>query len=1007
MRRRPLQRSAGRAGRGALAAGLAALALLALAGPAQAQKHQPLGVFGEAAQPAFANSPFGNGAHGLAVDPASGDLLVVDRTEPAGGHGAIRRFKPNGEDDDFSALGTNAIDGSATPQGSFGFFERRAQVAVAPPGAAGAGNIYVTRSSAPYLVDIFGPDGAFKGQLTEYEEVPGEAASLTPLGKACGVAVDGEGAVYVGDEGGDLVHKFAPAGDPPANTDSAANFAVEFTGSGCSLAAGAGPSAGALFVNAVARKVKKLDSESGALEYELATNKARTISVNEASGRLFVAEPPPGVEKVSEVLEYEASGEAAAEVELVSRVSLLEAGSPINVNTEITGIAASPALPPAERLYVSSSFGDVQIGEWGPVEKNPPTIEEEYTSSVGAGEATVNFTIGAEGAPTTYQVEYIDRAAYEAQGGFEGPETLRTPTRSATPSNSTVPYSVPLSGLREGTTYYWRAVAENECPPAEGACGPNQGPRAEFKTSVPHPPQLPDERVWELVSPRFGPAEFAVPGNVGGNAEFSVRPLQATADGEAITYASLTSLGEPELNEAEGAALVSQYLSRRGPGGWSSENLTPNFEEGYARDPVVGFSPDLSEASLITLNPPCAAGAAADLWSLCSLETASRAKTALTGEPAALGSEGGSFCLAYAGASEDFGRVYLMAMNAALLPGDPAPVGKGNMMNLYEWRATAPPGERLRLASVLPGGEAAEKLLPEIPVSTGFGGGKADVKYFQCSMEGTNLRHAVSTDGARAFWTYDGGFATELLARVPGPEGPRTIQLDESRGGGGSGKGVYRDATPDGRYVFFTDQNTLTPAPAQEEDLYRYDVAAGEAEEPGPLQNLTAREGEAARVQGLVGIGEAGDVAYFVAKGVLTTDPNPSTGKSAVAGEGKFNLYAWVEGGGTRFIATLGNADANDWSLDPSAQSARVSPDGQRVAFLSKAPLSGYDNTGPAGEAVSELFSLRPRRRRAALRLLQPDRRAARGPLLGARLPGPLPAAALPAGRRARLLRKR
>src|SRR5580765_6552830 len=56
--------------------------------------------FGSAASPSF-TEPLA-----LAVDPATRDLLVIDSSAKT-----ISRFKPNGEPDNFSALGTNVIDG--------------------------------------------------------------------------------------------------------------------------------------------------------------------------------------------------------------------------------------------------------------------------------------------------------------------------------------------------------------------------------------------------------------------------------------------------------------------------------------------------------------------------------------------------------------------------------------------------------------------------------------------------------------------------------------------------------------------------------------------------------------------------------------------------------------------------------------------------------------------------------------------------------------------------------
>ena len=45
----------------------------------------------------------------------------------------------------------------------------------------------------------------------------------------------------------------------------------------------------------------------------------------------------------------------------------------------------------------------------------------------------------------------------------------------------------------------------------------------------------------------------------------------SSGSGEAATYTSFTSFGK----DAEGAPSASQYLSKRTPGGWSTENISP------------------------------------------------------------------------------------------------------------------------------------------------------------------------------------------------------------------------------------------------------------------------------------------------------------------------------------------------------------------------------------------------------------------------------------------------
>jgi hypothetical protein len=174
--------------------------------------------------------------------------------------------------------------------------------------------------------------------------------------------------------------------------------------------------------------------------------------------------------------------------------------------------------------------------------------------------------------------------------------------------------------------------------------------------------------------------------------------------------------------------------------------------------------------------------------------------------------------------------------------------------------------------------------------------------------------------------------------------------------------------------VYFTSKAALTrqsytgPEPdtgtePPGNDLYRYDV------ETGALADLTT-DAEAAtdgaNVLGVLGAGENGSHVYFVAKGVLSAQENDQ-GKTAQPGLP--NLYVWhetAEGTGTvAFIATLAapeeseevdiqdqrtgaginyRSDVLDWSSDPRASQAYVTPAGTHLAFMSAEPLTGYDN---------------------------------------------------------------
>jgi hypothetical protein len=265
--------------------------------PATASAAPPfLETFGAAAQPSFVE------AEGLAIDQASGTLLAID-----GEANTVSRWNPDGTPADFSALGTNAIDGAPggadeTPEGGLSFGTAgEVQIAVDNSGGANDGNIYVPQAGAR-AVDVFGEDGTFLGQLTESSE----GALVEP----CGVAVDPTGNVYVGDFGG-TIHRYEPAASPPVNGANSANF--PFSGN-CALAAGAGPTDGFLFAAHFLGSVAKLDATTGAEEFVIDDGPTTTLAVDPSSGHLFTA-------REGEVTEFDASGAASA-TELPPAISL-------------------------------------------------------------------------------------------------------------------------------------------------------------------------------------------------------------------------------------------------------------------------------------------------------------------------------------------------------------------------------------------------------------------------------------------------------------------------------------------------------------------------------------------------------------------------------------------------------------------------------------------------------------------------------------------------------------
>lgn len=149
---------------------------------------------------------------------------------------------------------------------------------------------------------------------------------------------------------------------------------------------------------------------------------------------------------------------------------------------------------------------------------------------------------------------------------------------------------------------------------------------------------------------------------------------------------------------------------------------------------------------------------------------------------------------------------------------------------------------------------------------------------------------AVSGDGSRVYWVDRSG---SLLVR----DGGRTLLVDP--------EGEFQAASADGSVAYF----------AKGSHLYRYSLS-GESS-----ADLTPGGG----VQGVLGTSATGAYVYYV------------------DGSG---LQLW-HSGTTKTVAVA--ADPSDYP--PATGTARISADGTRLAFLSSAPLAGYDPEG-----ASELY---------------------------------------------------
>jgi hypothetical protein len=473
---------------------------------------------------------------------------------------------------------------------------------------------------------------------------------------------------------------------------------------------------------------------------------------------------------------------------------------------------------------------------------------------------------------------------------------------------------------------------------------------------------LPDGRAWEIVSPLNKNASIITgingfPGPAGGGV------IQAEERGNSIVYASNGSFEKPL-----GSPEAGQYLSVRGEDGWLTTNINPPmFSETYfilgSGGPYRAFSSDLSHGLLLdgeylpVKNPPLTSDAPVgyqdyylhdnhvdSTFGLKAVLTEALIKNAPSVESSS------EFGFRFEGATPDLGHV-IFSTRAALTP-DAIP-GSVSNLNLYEWS-----GGELQLVNILPG---------EVQGTPGAMLGLNETG----NPSGT---HPMSDSGSVVFFTDMGdlyarrnaGQAQSALGtggECTEAEKACTVQVDASHGGLESGHGEFRTASRDGSRVFFADRRKLTGDSTAvngsgERDLYEYDLTSGR------LTDLTTGDPAGANVQGVMGASEDGSYVYFVASGALAQG----------ASRGPFNLYVWhrnASAGTTRFIAALSgddneerpkgqpeNADvADDWHPEVVDRTARVTPDGLDLVFMSDGSLTGYDSTNAeTGQREQEVY---------------------------------------------------
>jgi hypothetical protein len=863
---------------------------------------------------------------GVAVDDSASltDSAVGDVYVPDEGHKVVDVFHPAA--DGIEHYVTQLPD--PEPGGVPVSFSAPQKVAV----DAANGEVLVQDGS---IVDVFEPTlpgkYAFVRQITGTCPTPGapcKPGEAIPFTGVSNVTVDGgggphSGEIYVADRGAGAVDQFSAAGV----------FLAKLT------ATPAGPfrRPQSVAIDAATQDLyvgdEGVEGEGSAVDVFGPTTVVPDVTVTEATSITPASatlngtvNPAKGGDATCE-FEYGTTTSYGTHAECAgpgsNKAPIPEGEAPIPVSAPVAGLQADTTYH--YRLDATNASKVLNTGQCpedcGEFHTTGPGIREDSVSDVASSSATFEATIDPNGAPTSYYFQFAKEPDFS--GAVDEPAAPGDAIGSGT---TDVPVSRHVQeGLSPSTPYYYRAVAVSELNEGETPT-PFYGPIHTFTTQPAAGFAHPDARQWELVSP---------PDKHGGQLEGdnqSESALQAAAGGGAVTYVA----AGPTEPQPQGFQELMQVLSSRTPSGWVSRDIeVPHLEataagiEGQeyrlfssdltlgALQPFGGFNPSLSaEASEQTayLRSDLAAGNVPCSDSCYRPLVTGKPGFANVPEGTQFGPTGecslaepntmNSFYCGpeFVGASSDLTHI-ILSSSVALTTAVPA---ESPQEVLYEWSEG-----HLRLVSVLPQGEG-EAIV----------GGQLGALTKGSPTKGRSAR-AVSLDGTRVIWQHEEPSSVHIYTTDLSGAHPNSARLDT----GMSGTSVFQTANSTGSEVYFTNEH----------NLYLYRVGVGrelvaEGVTGGVLGMATFGAGEP-----VLGLSDDGSWLYFVADKAI----------AGVAGavDGQPNLYV-RHAGETRLVAVLSSEDGPDWAhVGFNFEStARVSPDGRWLAFMSDRPLTGYDN---------------------------------------------------------------
>ena len=915
----------------------------------------------------------------IAVSRETGDVFVVE-----GELGTVQVFKPKKN-------GSGEVIGE----------EQAETVAIPQPIAVAVDNSSLPSSSDPSVGDVY--VASSKGSIFKLTSAGVVIEKIKGVAPVAGLTVNASGDVFASETTGEIVElnnaaataivRRIPTELTPEGNEPRVRRGLALDSSGDFYIGNNGRASG--FIQEDREQFVALNPESslpGPKEYAILTKLGTSgevlvpavdrepqegVAVNDTAGPegdtaelndLYVLNLAGAAgEKVSTVSEFAPAANPSEVGQLLQRWALPAASN----NSEGAGIAFDPET--GELFALDAASNQVDVYKYAPAGKPSVSGLSALSSSSEAGAWSLGAEVNADGADTHYHFEYGNASCAASACTSLGSSDLGS---AYGPQH----VSQQLTGLAPGL-YYYRVVAEN-------GFGTVDSSEATF-TIATALSGLPDGRAWELVSPSDKNGSELEP------ISFEGGLIQTTESGSAITYLADGPFAG-QTPEGSQSPQPTQELAVRGPEGWRSSDINTAATAANGVEPrspreYRTFSSDLSRSIVESYSvssepfaqPPLAPKQTQQKTiylrndepsSTAVAEAEGFERPAVTGEALegegfyeALVNDENAKVFVEHGGTLQFGGGHSGTPERGLEFEGATPDLKhavfrseNDARGLYEWAGR---GEPLKLVSVLPGPGAQNEPNGRLGLEAG-----ARV-----------TANAISSDGSRVIWSPASPGGTGHLY-MRDTETEETIELDKPQTKGleelaekepaEAKRAYFMTASTDGSKVFFIDGLRLTTdshATKQSPDLYVYELNVLSPS----LRDLTPQAGANVLLKEqsgrpVIGASEDGTYVYFVANGVLA--PGASTGgcatKDVLRPGATCNVYmshlqgkTWE----TTFVASLSQEDLPDWGNgeEPARvqfQTARVSPNGHYVAFMSNRNLTGYEpveaGTGQRDEEV-------------------------------------------------------